>query len=377
MRIVADENIALVREYFGQAGELLTLPGRAITAEHVRDADALLVRSVTRVDSALLAGSRCRFVGTATSGIDHVDTGWLQQQGIRFGWARGCNANAVVEYVLCALAQLSASRAFDWRRRSVGIIGCGEVGSRLARKLLGLQMKVAIYDPFLDSAHPLAGCFADLETVLMQEIVTLHTPLTRDTPWPTLHLLDARRLGRLDPATILVNAARGAVIDNQALAELLTREPERLVVLDAWEQEPEINQGLLALVALGTAHIAGYSSEGKLNGTRMIATAFSEQFGLSVSGPSIAASAVRRLQADVTLSPLAQLNQLMLSAYDITRDHQALAGLLDAERPGEYFDALRKQYPTRNEFASFSVDAARLHPEVAGQAAMLGFAVTT
>lgn len=376
MRIVADENIALVHEYFGQLGELRTLPGRAITAEHVRDADALLVRSVTRVDSALLSGSRCRFVGTATSGIDHVDTGWLQQQGIRFGWARGCNANAVVEYVLCALAQLSASRAFDWRRRSVGIIGCGEVGSRLARKLLGLQMKVSIYDPFLDAGHPLAWCFADLETVLKQEVVTLHTPLTRDTPWPTLHLLDARRLGRLDPATILVNAARGAVIDNKALAELLTREPERLVVLDAWEEEPGINQALLALVALGTAHIAGYSSEGKLNGTRMIATAFSEWFGVSASGPSTPAAGGRRLQADITLPPLEQLNQLMLSAYDITRDHQALAGLPDAERPGDFFDVLRKQYPARNEFASFSVDAVRLHPEVAGQAAVLGFAVT-
>jgi len=375
MRIIADENIALVREYFGQAGELLTLPGRAITAEHVRHADALLVRSVTRVDSALLAGSRCRFVGTATSGIDHIDTGWLQQQGIRFGWARGCNANAVVEFVLCALAQLSASCAFDWRRRSVGIIGCGEVGSRLARKLLALHMKVAIYDPFLDAAHPLAGCFTDLETVLRQEVVTLHAPLTRDSPWPTWHLLDARRLDRLDPATILVNAARGAIVDNHALAGLLVREPERLVVVDAWEGEPRINQGLLAQVALGTAHIAGYSNEGKVNGTRMIANAFSECFGLAAAGLSVPVSAERRLQVELALSPLEQLNRLMLSAYDISRDHQALAGLLDAERPGEYFDGLRKEYPSRYEFASFTVHAACLHPAVAEQAARLGFTV--
>jgi erythronate-4-phosphate dehydrogenase len=377
MKIIADENIAQVAAWFGHAGELVLLPGRAIDAAAVRDADALLVRSVTRVNAQLLQGSRCRFVGTATSGIDHVDTDWLKQQGIGFGWAQGSNADSVVDYVFSALAHLSERDGFDWRARSFGLVGCGQIGSRLARKLLALHIRVAIHDPFVEQDNPLGACFASYETVLQQEVVSFHTPLTRNGPWPTWHMLDAHRLAQLDPAGILINASRGAVIDNVALLQLLMKQPERRVVLDAWEGEPSINRDLLERVALGTAHIAGYSYEGKLNGTRMIAAEFHRHFDLQLPSGLHESDDGKNAVLDIGhgATPLQQLNRLVLQAYDVKRDADALRNTLDSAAPEMRFDQLRKQYPLRREFSAYSVRAASLEPISATQAGNLGFRI--
>jgi erythronate-4-phosphate dehydrogenase len=374
MKIVADENIAQVAAVFGRAGELTLLPGRAIDAAAVRDADALLVRSVTNVDAKLLAGSRVRFVGTATSGIDHVDTEWLREHGIAFGWAQGCNADSVVDYVFSALAHLGERHGFDWRGMSFGIVGCGQIGSRLARKLLALRAPVAIFDPYLDSAHPLQAHFAPYETALRQDIVSFHTPLTRTGANPTWHMLDAGRLELLNPDGVLINASRGGVIDNAALLRLLAAQPERRVVLDAWEGEPAINPWLLEKVALGTAHIAGYSFEGKLNGTRMIAADFSRHFGRNLAAVS-GAEQVTELRVEAGLSALQQLNRLILQAYDVARDSNALRLTLGTTTAAAQFDLLRKSYPLRREFTAHVVSGAGLEPEAAAQARVLGFRV--
>ncbi len=375
MKIIADENIAQVSAAFGSAGELVLLPGRAIDASAVRDADAVLVRSVTQVDKSLLSGSRCRFVGTATSGIDHVDTAWLHEQGIGLGGAQGCNADSVVDYVFSALAHVSEREGFDWRTRSFGIVGCGQIGSRLARKLLALNIRVCIHDPYLDDTHPLSACFAPYETVLRQDIVSFHTPLVRGGHWPTWHLLDEERLTRLSADTILINAARGAVVDNAALLRLLSKQPQRCVVLDAWEGEPAIEQDLLARVALGTAHIAGYSYEGKLNGTLMIAAEFSKHFGVKL--PQLAGGGeMATLRSEPGLSDLRQLNRLILQAYDVERDSNALRDTIGSASAAAQFDLLRKHYPLRREFSAHRVSATGLEPTTAAHARILGFQVT-
>jgi erythronate-4-phosphate dehydrogenase len=374
MNIVADENIAQVAAVFGAAGKLTLLPGRAIDAAAMRDADALLVRSVTVVDEQLLAGSRCRFIGTATSGIDHIDTAWLRERGIGLSWAQGCNADSVGDYVFSALAHLSERRGFDWRQKSVGIAGCGQIGSRLARKLLALGMPVAIYDPYLDASHPLHEHFAAYATVLQQDIVSFHTPLTRTGNWPTWHMLDEARLEQLQPTGVLINAARGGVVDNAALLRLLTRQPERCVVLDAWEGEPAINPWLLEKVTLGTAHIAGYSLEGKLNGTRMIAADFSKHFGCSLP-PIAGGDHVGELSVEPGLAELQQLNRLILQAYDVTLDSKALRLTLGTNTAAAQFDLLRKNYPLRREFSAHGIAAAELAPGLAAQARILGFRV--
>lgn len=376
LQILADENIALVHEAFADLGELRTLAGRAITPALLRDVDILLVRSVTRVDASLLQNSRCRFVGTATSGTDHVDLQWLQQQGIAFADAHGCNAEAVVDYVLAALAWLALRDRFDWTRCSVGIVGCGAVGSRLARRLLALGITPRIHDPLLPATHALAEYFTSLEVVLAQQVVSLHTSLTHSGPCPTWHLLNAERLALLRDDAILLNAARGAVLDSEALLLRMNAAPQLRVVLDAWEGEPAVRHDLLTRVDLGTPHIAGYSRLGKLRGTVLLRAALlrhlgrpAQDFHHEIESPSLPAVSGSRLL------PWQVLAKGVLAAYDPGKDHQAMQQLLRLS-PGDAavaFDRLRKQYPERAEFGQFGVEAWNGTPVLQQHLMALGF----
>lgn len=264
MKIVADENIAFAAEVFGPLGELVLLPGRMIKRADLEQADILLVRSVTQVNCALLEGTPVRFVGSCTIGTDHVDTVWLAQHNIAFAHAPGCNARAVVEYVLSALLALHVD-FLDGRR--IGIVGCGNVGSRLLRCLQQAGANVCAYDPFLDDASlPLVN----FDSLLQCEVICLHTPLTHSGAYPTFHLFGDAEIARLRSGTVLLNAGRGAVIDNVALLQRLLQQHDLHVVLDVWENEPAIDVALLEQVAIGTPHIAGYSAEGKWRGTAMV-----------------------------------------------------------------------------------------------------------
>nr|WP_243663590.1 4-phosphoerythronate dehydrogenase [Rhodothermus marinus] len=219
LRIVADENIPFAREAFRGFGVVRPLPADQITPATVRNCDVLLVRSVTRVDAALLEGSRVQFVGSATSGIDHVDLAYLQKRGIAFAYAPGANADAVVEYVLAALLELAVRRNVSLRGRVVGIVGCGHIGGRLARRLPALGLEVLCCDPPLAEQTGRTD-FVSLETILAEaDIVTLHVPLTRTGPHATYHLIDAAALARLRPSAWLLNTSRGAVVDGRALLE--------------------------------------------------------------------------------------------------------------------------------------------------------------
>ncbi|MFD2312088.1 4-phosphoerythronate dehydrogenase, partial [Microbulbifer halophilus] len=266
LTIVADENIPALEDYFGDllegGGRLERVNGRTLGRDQLARADILLVRSVTPVNEDLLADTPVRFVGSCTIGTDHLDTAWLDRQGIAWSAAPGCNANSVVEYVFCALAAL----AIDWRGRSFGIVGCGNVGGLLQRRLRELEIPCAVYDPWLPD-NPDA---ADLQTVLQQDVICLHAPLVKDGPHPSLHMVGAEQLAHIKDGAVLISAGRGAVVDNAALLELLQKRKRFSTVLDVWENEPAIDTRLLELVDIGTPHIAGYSMDGKLAGTRMI-----------------------------------------------------------------------------------------------------------
>jgi erythronate-4-phosphate dehydrogenase len=376
LKILADENIALVREAFGPHGELRTIPGRQITAASLEDVDVLLVRSVTRVNAALLANAHCSFVGTATSGLDHVDLEMLKQRGIAFAAAQGSNADSVVDYVFSALAALSEAREFDWCNSSFGIIGCGAIGSRLVQRLEHLGVHPLISDPLLQSTHSLASNFAPLEAVLKQDVVCVHAALTSSGNWPTRHLLNKQKLSLLQPGAVVINAARGEIVDGAALLARKQLYPDTRLVLDAWEHEPDIDQQLLQEVELGTPHVAGYSVAGKIRGTAMVYEAFCRHFGLQ---PQERLFALQK--SSPTLHPrkggsrIQALNRCILAAYDIRKDHarmQQLAGI-DAARG---FDALRKNYPLRLEFAQLelpAVEVKALSQELADDLKALGF----
>lgn len=359
MLIVADENMAKVGEAFAAYGAVRLLPGRSLDADAVRAADVLLVRSVTPVTAALLAGSQVRFVGSATIGIDHLDTAWLDAQGIAWANAPGCNATAVVEYVLSSLAALDGVLEGLVSGGVVGVIGLGNVGARLVARLRRLGIRCIGYDPLLTAERVPELPLCDLDQVLAADVVCCHTPLTRAGAFPTFHMLDAARLRMLRPGAVLLNAGRGAAIDADALAALLAERPDLRVVLDVWEPEPRIDRALLAAVALGTPHIAGYSVDGKLAGTQQVLEACCRHFGWRLPSAPLTADNAPRISLDDDWSGVALLRHAIQQVYDVRADDRALRLRLTgapAESVAVEFDALRRGYPARREFAAVQVD---------------------
>ena len=352
MKIVADENIPLAQAFFSHLGEVVTRPGRELQAADLIDADALIVRSVTRVDQRLLDHSPVAFVGTCTIGVDHLDLGYLAERGIAHASAPGCNADSVVEYVFSALSALDQ----PWQGQTFGIIGCGNVGGRLYRRLRELGVDCRCYDPFLTAEDN--PDLDTLEQVLDADIVSLHTPLTQTGAHPTHHLLGQEEIRKLKPGAMLLNCGRGPVIDNKALLSVLKQRPDLRVVLDVWEPEPNINLALLEQVTLGTPHIAGYSFDGKVRGTEMIYNALCATQKIAPTRHAedlLTAFSAPEIDLSVLDSDWQRLRHAVLQAYDIRDDDGRLRAAAKANNMAVDFDALRKHYPQRREFFNYHI----------------------
>ncbi|MEX2474808.1 4-phosphoerythronate dehydrogenase PdxB [Marinobacter sp.] len=362
MLIVADENIPLLDSFFGDIGDIRRVSGRTLSPDDVNDADILLVRSVTRVDEALLKDSRVRYVGTSTIGTDHVDVPWLKSRGIAFSAAPGCNANSVAEYVLSVLSLYAEKQGRDdWETLSVGIVGAGNVGSELARKLEKLGFAVRLCDPPRQEREDGSEeAFCSLDEVLKCDVISLHTPLTRDSANATFHMIDSHTLDRLTTGQLLINTSRGEVIDQAALLERLQEANAPTVVLDVWEQEPGINPRLVDMVWLATPHIAGYSLEGKVQGTEMVYQSLCRFLGLPVrkkAGQYLPEPALSKLSFTSSADETDAGNIAMRSCYDPRRDDARLRLTMElpTDERARAFDRLRKSYPIRRECSSVKI----------------------
>ncbi len=355
MRIIADENIPYVREAFGGLGDVVTLSGRSMTVADVAGADVLLVRSVTKVNARLLGSSGVRFVGTATIGFDHVDTSYLAQRKIPFHTAAGSNANSVAEYVLAAMLTIGERLGVEWAGKTIGVVGVGNIGRLVVRNAAAMGMRVLQNDPPRQRAE--GGDFVDLDTICREsDVITCHVPLTREGPDRTYHLFDRERLDRLRPQTVLLNTSRGAVVDNGGLLDVLRGGSLWATVLDVWEPEPEISVQLFRKVDIGTPHIAGYSFDGKVAGTKMLFDAVCREMGLkAVWDPTtvMPAPPVPRLDVDASgRSDSAILREVVRRVYDIEADDRRMREIvrLPADARAGKFDQLRRDYPIRREF---------------------------
>jgi len=352
MRILADENIPLAQAFFASLGEMRLVSGRSLSRDEVKQADVLLVRSVTQVNRDLLEGSSVRFVGTCTIGTDHLDLNYLREAGIAFASAPGCNARAVVDYVLCSLLILAERHGASLRERRYGIVGCGAVGGRLAELLQGLGCTVWQCDPPRQAAE--GGNFVNLDAILAEcDVISLHTPLNSSTH----HLIGTDELARMRPHSWLINSSRGGVVDNQAL---LAAHEDLSLVLDVWESEPQVSTQLAARCAIATPHIAGYSLDGRLRGTAQIYQALCTYLNLS---PQV------QLQDLLPAPWLAELHlagdcpadwalaTICRAVYDPRRDDSAFRLKLrgNAQERRAAFDALRKNYPERREISGLCV----------------------
>ena len=361
MKIVADENIPQVYEAFNDLGEVELLPGRKIAGKHLLDCQCLLVRTVTQINENLLHDTAVEFVGTATVGTDHVDLNYLENNQIFFSNAGGCNAEGVSEYIISGLFALSEHKGFDPFELKAGIIGCGNIGSRLLQKLQALGIETLINDPPLEEAGTLDYQFVDLDTILSEcNFITLHVPLTNDGDHPTWHLFDQQCLRRLNRNCILVNAARGPVVDNVALLDLLERRSDLTVFLDTWEGEPDISRALLQRVDLATPHVAGYSVEGRLRATQMILDAACRHFSVKSKWRlSQKLPKTIDLRIEASDNQLRFWQQLFAQHYDIWQDHLALTNSrnLSDRDFARHFESLRRVYEQRFEYDRYRLPA--------------------
>lgn len=360
MKIVADENIPFVRECFSSIGHVEAVAGRKITPKVVVDADVLLVRSVTKVGQDLLADSKVKFVATATIGFDHVDVDFLRQKNIGFASAPGSNANSAAEYVIAALLEIAQRHKVSLEGKSIGVVGVGNVGSRVAKKCAALGMNVKLNDPPLQR-QSVDSKYRPIEELFDCDFITLHMPLTFQGIDRTFHLADERFFKSLKTGSVLINTSRGAVLDTRALKAAIRAGRLTAVVLDVWENEPNVDVELLEMVDIATPHIAGYSLDGKIAGMIMIYTAACKYFGLEAKydlEDFLPEPAVGELRINPQgCAEQEVLHSVVQKIYGISNDDHRLrqiASRAQGER-GEFFDSLRKNYPVRREFQNTKV----------------------
>lgn len=352
LTVVADDNMPGVEACLAHLQpshdvQLRRLAGRQIQSSDLIGCDWLLVRSITPVNAALLAAHQLQFIGTATIGTDHLDLELIKQHRIAWSAAPGCNALAVAQWLATVLAHIISQQSKPISELRLGIVGLGNVGKAVAQVGQAFGLQVSAHDPFLNTAPVPLLNLADL--LAQSDLVCLHTPLTRAGLHPTFELIDASALAQMKSSAWLINAGRGEVIQQAALLEALQHQRIQGVVLDVWPQEPLISDELLALVTLGSPHIAGHSLEGKWRGTWMIIAAACKAAALPPP-PALSELMPNQGCLSLTLAPpspaktdIQRLAELLRQCVDIVGDDQRL-------RQREDFDQLRKNYPVRREF---------------------------
>ena len=324
MKVIIDHKIPYIKEAIENiTDDVVYLPGNAFTRETVKDADALIVRTRTKCNRELLEGSKVKFIATATIGYDHIDTEYCREAGITWTNCPGCNAGSVEQYVHSVLLLLKEKKGLDLKNATIGVVGVGHVGSRVARMAEGLGMKVLLNDP--PRAEQGEQGFVDLATMAREcDVITFHTPLNREGAYRTYHLVDEEFLFSLERAPFVINSSRGEVVDTASLLVALAAGKIKAAVIDTWEYEPRISKELMEVAFLATPHIAGYSADGKANATRMSLEALCRFFGI---------------EADFSILPPEGPK-----GYDPIRDSEWL------KASPEKFEWFRENYPIRREF---------------------------
>ena len=373
MKFLCDIALPNSVEVFSQYGEVALKNGRQINADDLVDVDVLIIRSITKVNEDLLSkANKLKFVGTATAGMDHIDTALLDKKGIAYSNAQGSNCESVGDYILSVLLVLAEKYNLSFEGKSIGIVGCGFVGSQVYNKAKALGLTIVKNDPPRFKAGD-KTCSATLDEALACDIVTLHVPLIKDGEYKTLHLIDEQKLLKLKPNAIFINASRGNVVDNEALSEFLEKRPDVKVWLDVFEGEPQINcKKLLSQVDGATAHIAGYSYESKRRANVMLANTLAHVLKLEepkayqMPKPEIESTTLGKVEnLDLDL-----IRRLVFSVYDVRRDSLMFKNCF---KNAKSFDAMRSNYRERRELSSLHL--LNVEDKFKEQLSLLGFSV--
>lgn len=354
MKVVCDSAIPFLKGALEPYCQVVYASGSEISREMVMDADALIVRTRTRCNAALLGGTKVRFIATATIGYDHIDTQWCESNGIKWTNAPGCNSWSVQQYIGSLLVTMSRTLGFSFKEKTIGVVGVGNVGSKVARLAALLGFRVLLCDP-PRARREGSGQFVSLDEIISRsDIITLHVPLIRDGEDATFHLFDNARLASMNQQQILVNSSRGEVVDGTALKNALAQKKILAASLDVWENEPQIDPELLSLLFTGTPHIAGYSVDGKATGTTMSIQALGKFFDLPCREWEVTEVPQSIQPSEFSIdtagkTPQEVLADAILHTYDIRTDDAALRADVAS------FEKQRSHYPVRHEFPAFCV----------------------
>lgn len=344
MKIVIDEKIPYLRDALLQMGHsVLAMSGDAITSSHLVDAEALFVRTRTLCNASLLDGTAVRFIGTATIGYDHIDAGYCKQKGIVWTNAPGCNADAVLQYVQSTVYSWARCKGLELSGLNIGIVGVGQIGSRIEQWARSVGMRPVLNDP--PRAAKGEQGFSTLDEVAAQcDIITFHPTLSRGGAYPSFHLADSSFFTSLQRCRLIINASRGAVVDNEALSKALDSGCVESAAVDVWEGEPHLNSKLLQQAYIATPHIAGYSAEGKINATRMVLETFARFINYNSPLPVLTLAAPDRARVQA-----ATLSEALLAIYDPLTDTEAL------KNAPHMFESLRNNYKLRREPTAYNI----------------------
>lgn len=373
MKIIIDDKIPYIKGAFEGVAEVVYLPGSKTTPEIVKDADAIVTRTRTNCNEILLSGSAVKFIATATIGYDHIDTDYCDRAGIKWTNAPGCNSKSVEQYIASTLMVLAERKKLTLSDVCIGVVGVGNVGSKVANVCRLLGMKVLLNDPPRERAEG-SDAFVSIQQIVDEaDIITLHVPLNLKGEDATFHLGNDAFLSSLKRKPALINSCRGEVIETKAVKEALKKGQLSGFICDCWENEPDIDLDLLEMAELATPHIAGYSKDGKATGTSMSVQAISNYFGLGLNnwqptGVELPAQPVIKLNG-TELNFQDIISRAILATYDIRNDDSLLRN-----NPA-LFEQLRGDYPTRREFPAYTVEATNVDEKALETLGKLGFNV--
>lgn len=362
--IIADNKIPYLKGVFEPYARIDYLSPEQITPQAVQEADILLIRTRTKCNRQLLEQSRCRYIATATIGYDHIDTAYCREKGIEWRNAPGCNASSVGQYILSSLLAWSKHCRKPLHECTIGIVGVGHVGSIVARYCNLLGMTVLLHDPPREEAEGKADFVALDEICRQADIITFHTPLTRNGKYPTFHLADTSFFGTLEKKPLIINTARGEIVETAALKKALLQEKIQAVILDCWENEPDIDSDLLKQAFIATPHIAGYSADGKSTATRMAVEAVGSWIQHKIPVENIVPPPPEQEIVDLSVATN-PLQKAVWESYNPFDDDSRL------RRSPETFEMQRGLYPLRREFRAFHLKG--ISPAQAPILEQLGF----
>lgn len=369
--ILADSNIPFLRGLLEPVAKVSYLPAEMITRDRLARHDALIIRTRTRCDESLLKDTAIRFIGTATIGTDHIDNKWCESTGIRVANAPGCNSGAVMQYITAALLYITKLHGYHAAGKTVGVVGAGNVGKKIIKAATALGMKVMVNDPPREESEGSKG-FVSLQRLAAEsDIISFHTPLTSEGPFPTINLGDKNFFDSLRKGTVIINSSRGGVIDEEALKDAIRRKTVAGAVIDTWEGEPRADIELVDLCDIATPHIAGYSLEGKRNAAMMIVKELAGFFNIDsrlITSPE-PLPGEQEISLPVNGEFDEALGTVIKAAYDIGEDSK------NFRRSPALFEQIRNSYHVRREFPGFSIRGCSSAPHLCLILEKLGFGI--